>query len=126
MREKSTYELEDILTNRRDHYREEAVVAMEDVLAERGHSQEDLDKLAEESKINIIEQEEAESNRPKGRSLMWGPGFIVTIIILVGFFLVIPNRGWVETAIIGAIGFGAGRMVNYYYYKSKSQKNELD
>lgn len=122
MVEKSTEELVDILTNRRDHYRPEAIEAMKHVLKERDVSQEELTSIAEKSKER---EQETQNKQAKTRMLFQGPGIIVTVLILLGLFILVPTRGWLETLFFAFIGFGAGHLINYYYFKAKDARKEL-
>lgn len=126
MSSKSTYELVDILTHRKDHYRSEAILVIVQVLKERNVSEEEMSNLAERSEAEHVEKQNA---RAKNRSLLQGPGIIVTVLILLAFFLLVPERDWIQSAVFAVIGFGGGHAVNYFYFRSKSsnedEKSEL-
>ena len=121
MSEKSTYELVDILTRRKDSYRPEAISTMEQILKERNVSDEEINSLVERSQAKQVEMEVASA---KKRSLFQGPGIIFTILILLLLFVLVPERDWIQTAVFAVIGFGAGHTVNYFYFRSKSMKDD--
>ncbi|MDB2656685.1 hypothetical protein N9Y60_01380 [Crocinitomicaceae bacterium] len=86
----------------------------------------DVKKITASSKAEHVEKQNA---RAKNRSLLQGPGIIVTVLILLAFFLLVPERDWIQSAVFAVIGFGGGHAVNYFYFRSKSsnedEKSEL-
>lgn len=117
MEQHSNEKLIYILTTDKDGFQDEALKAAKIVLDGRDIS--GAEKLKIQEKIQEREriQKEAEDNKPK--SLLKGPGIIVTILVLVPPMVLIKDRGMGITFLIALIGFGAGHVVNHFYFKKK-------
>lgn len=112
-----------ILTTDKDGFQPMALEAAKHVLDSRDIADDEKSKIEEQVKAR--EQKEREQKNGKPGSLLKGPGFLVTLFVIIPPMLLIKERGMGITFIIAAIGFGAGHAVNYYYFKNK-KKSKID
>ncbi len=110
-----------ILTTDKDGFQPKALEAAKIVLDSRGLSE--VEKLEVSEKIRAKEKKET-AERTEHRSLLKGPGIIVTIGILLPLMLLTPDRSFMVTMLFAVIGFGAGHLVNYLYFKAKDDKTK--
>lgn len=126
MEKHSNEKLIHILTTDQEGFQPAALAAAKVVLDSRGLTDNEH-ALIEEKIVERERKEKIEST--KHRSLLKGPGIVVTIIILVPLMLFTPNRTFMVTMLFAMVGFGAGHGVNYLYFKNKKTNkghDELD
>ena len=126
MKKHSNEKLVYILTTDQEGFQPLALEAAKIVLDQRDLTDNEKTLLEEKILNKELDQKKANKVNPGPQSLFKGPGLIVTIIVLVPLMLIIENRTWLVTMGLAVIGFGAGHIVNYFYFKNKKRKNNPD